>query len=170
MTRSPAELKKMLGHFQAVIRSAGVKLTPQRLEIYRETARTDDHPALETIYRNVRRKMPGVSLDTVYRTLDLFRELGLVSTLPPLPARVRFDANTAPHHHFICTRCGLARDFTDPNLDSLKILPAARALGRVESAHVEVRGLCATCANGKKNKPTNGTRSRRINSNLKRRD
>ncbi len=170
MTRTPTELKKMLGHFGAMIRRAGVKITPQRLEIYRETARTDDHPTLETIYRNVRRKMPGVSLDTVYRTLDLFRELGLVSTLRPLPDRARFDANTAPHHHFVCIRCGLTRDFTDPNLDSLKVPAAARAFGHAESAHVEVRGICAACANGKKTKPTNGTRSRRIKSKLKRRD
>lgn len=170
MTRPPAELNKMLGHFGAVIRTAGVKMTPQRLEIYRETARTDDHPALETIYRNVRKKMPGVSLDTVYRTLGLFRELGLVSTLRSFPGRARFDANTAPHHHFVCTRCGLTRDFTDPNLDSLKVPSAVRALGYVGSAHVEVRGLCAACANGKKTKPTNGTRSRRIKSKYKRRD
>ncbi len=170
MTRSRTELKKMLGHFKAVVRSAGVKMTPQRLEIYRETARTDDHPALETIYRNVRAKMPGVSLDTVYRTLDLFRELGLVSTLRPLPDRARFDANTTPHHHYICTRCGLTRDFTDPKLDSLKVPSAARALGCIESAHVEVRGLCTACANDKNTKPTDRTRSRRTKPKLKRRD
>jgi len=172
MTRPPAELNKMLGRFGAVIRTAGVKMTPQRLEIYRETARTDDHPALETIYRNVRKKMPGVSLDTVYRTLDLFRELGLVSTLRPLPDRARFDANITPHHHFICTRCGLTRDFSDPSLDVLDIPPAAGALGRVESAHVEVRGLCPTCLNGRKNIRTKGTRSHRshrIKNEIKRR-
>ena len=170
MTRTPDELKRMLERFGAVIRTAGVKMTPQRREIYRETARTGDHPSLETIYRNVRKKMPGVSLDTVYRTLSLFRELGLVSTLRPLPDRARFDANTAPHHHFVCIRCGLTRDFADPNLDSLKVPSAARALGYVESAHVEVRGLCAVCVKGQKTKPTNGTRSRRIKSKLKRRD
>jgi Fur family peroxide stress response transcriptional regulator len=168
--RTPAELNQMLDRFAAAIRSAGLKMTPQRLEIYRETARRDDHPALETIYRGVRRKMPSVSLDTVYRTLGLFRELGLVSTLRPLPDRVRFDANTAPHHHFVCIRCGLARDFNDPDFDSLKVPAAARAFGHAESARVEVRGICAACANGGKTKPTNGTRSRRIRSKFKRRD
>jgi Fur family peroxide stress response transcriptional regulator len=170
MNREPGELKAMLARFETVIRSAGVKFTPQRLEIYRETARTGDHPSLETIYRSVRRKMPRVSLDTVYRTLGLFRELGLVSTLRPLPDRVRFDANTAPHHHFVCTSCGLTRDFSDPSLDALDIPPAAGALGRVESAHVEVRGLCPVCLNGKKKIRTKGTRSHRINTELKRRD
>ena len=145
MKRSPDERERMLARFSAAIRSAGVRMTPQRLEIYRETARTGDHPAIETIYRNVRRKMPSVSLDTVYRTLDLFRELGLVTTLRPLADRVRFDANTTPHHHFVCSRCGLTRDFYSRDLDGLKVPPSAPGLGRVESAHIELRGLCAAC-------------------------
>ena len=157
MNRTPGELKRMLDRFEAVLRGAKVKLTPQRREIYRETARTDDHPRIETIFRNVRRKMPGVSLDTVYRALDLFRELGLVKTVRPFPERVRFDANTAPHHHFVCTACGLTRDFNDPNFDSLKVPAAARAMGRIESTQVEVRGVCPDCAAAK-----NANRSKRL--------
>ena len=176
MNRAPGELKRMLEKFESAIRGAGVRMTPQRLAIYRETARTDDHPHLETIYRNVRRRMPGVSLDTVYRTLDLFRELGLVKTVRPIPDRVRFDANTSPHHHFVCTGCGRTRDFLAPDLNALPIPESARALGRVESAHVEVRGICPTCATGpgspkgKSAKRRNGTRSRRDNINTSRRD
>jgi Fur family peroxide stress response transcriptional regulator len=170
MNRTPGELKQMLERFEAVLRGAKVKLTPQRREIYRETARTGDHPRIETIYRNVRRKMPSVSLDTVYRTLDLFRELGLVRTVRPFPDRVRFDANTAPHHHFVCTACGLTRDFNDPNLDSLKVPAAARALGRVESTHVEVRGLCPACAAGKNANRSIGLPSYRPDNKFTRRD
>ena len=169
MDRTRGELKRRTDRFKAVIRDAGVKITPQRIAIYRETARTSDHPHLEKIYRNVRRKMPGVSLDTVYRTLDLFRELGLVSRLKPFPGPVRFDANTSPHHHFVCGRCGLIRDFNDPGLNGLKIPMSARALGSVESVHVEVLGLCPTCATGKgKKNGATGTRSRRINKILRR--
>jgi len=151
--RAPDEFKKMLERYEAVMRHAGVKRTPQRLEIFRRTAGTGDHPDIETIHRSVRGKMPGISLDTVYRTLGLFRELGLVSILKLSYGRVRYDANTLPHHHFVCTRCGWTRDFTDPFLDALKIPNAARALGRAESAHVEVRGLCPACAKQKKDKP-----------------
>ncbi len=176
MNRAPGELKAMLERFEAVIRSAGVKLTPQRLEIYRETARTGDHPALETIYRSVRRKMPRVSLDTVYRTLDLFRELGLVSTLRPLAERVRFDANTSPHHHFVCMMCGTTLDFEHRDFDTLLIPDSASALGRVDSRHVELRGLCAPCSAGSSRRPdknayrTHGTRSHRHKTNKSRRD
>jgi Fur family peroxide stress response transcriptional regulator len=170
MVRAPSELLTLMDRFKAVIKHAGLKLTQQRIEIYREAARTGDHPNIETIYRNVRRKMPTISLDTVYRALDLFRDLGLVATLRPLPDRVRFDANTEAHHHFICTGCGLIVDFYDQALDGLKIPQAARGLGRVESAHVELRGKCPDCLRRNSDKAKNGTRSHHMKTNIRRRD
>jgi Fur family peroxide stress response transcriptional regulator len=146
MNRDREELQKMMSRLPGVLRDAGVKLTHQRLEIYREIARSGDHPDLETIFKNLRRKMPSLSLDTVYRTLAMYVGLGLVTTIRPLNARVRFDANTGVHHHFVCTRCGLARDFEDPAFDNLPIPAAARSIGSVTSRHVELRGLCSACA------------------------
>lgn len=149
MKRSAKDIQEMTDRFRGAIRKSGVKLTPQRLEIFREAALTDDHPRIETIFRNVRRKMPNVSLDTVYRTLDLFQELGLVSTVRPLAGPTRFDADTKPHHHFVCTRCGSVHDLVDAGFDRLTASPSARKLGRVDSAHVELRGLCASCRRGR---------------------
>jgi Fur family peroxide stress response transcriptional regulator len=162
MERTGDELKRMMANFVRIIREARVKRTPQRLEVFRQVAGTGDHPDIETIHREVRKTMPCISLDTVYRTLNLFRELGLVTSLRPLAGPVRFDANTAPHHHFVCRRCGLTRDFHDPGLDGLKIPDSARALGRVESVRIEVRGICPACATGRNKNRTTGTRSHRI--------
>ncbi len=135
----------MTDRFVREIRRAGVKLTHQRLEIFREVARTGGHPDIVTIYGNVRTKMPTVSLDTVYRALGLFIKLGLVTTVRPFNERVRFDANTGPHHHFLCTRCGATLDFEAGALDGLPVPKAAADLGRVESRRVELRGICAAC-------------------------
>jgi len=135
----------MTHRFEQEIRRAGVKLTHQRLEIFREVAGTGDHPDIETIYKNIRKKMPTISLDTVYRTLGLFADLGLVTTVRPRGERARYDANTDVHHHFVCTRCGGMLDFDDPALDKIETPQAATALGRVESRHVELRGICADC-------------------------
>jgi Fur family peroxide stress response transcriptional regulator len=169
MNRPAGDLKRMLERFDTVIRAAGVKRTPQRLWIYREAARTVDHPSLEMIHRNVRKRMPTISLDTVYRTLSLLRELGLLRTVSPHPDRVRFDADVSPHHHYVCTACGLTRDFHDPALDVLSIPSSARAFGSVEFARLEVRGLCRACAGGKK-AATTGTRPHRLERKSTRRD
>lgn len=145
MKRDPEELRRMMDRFENVVRRAGVKLTQQRIEIFREAARTGDHPDIETVFTSVRKKMPTISLDTVYRTLGLFSDLGLVTTVRPFNARARFDAKTDVHHHFICTRCGAILDFDDRDFDTLKVPEAATVLGRVESRHIELRGMCTAC-------------------------
>ncbi len=139
------ELEHRIAHFKSVVKDAGIKLTHQRLEIFREVASSEDHPDAETVFNAVRTRMPTVSLDTVYRALRLLNDLGLISTLGPRQGTVRFDANLKHHHHFICTRCGMARDFESTELDNVPIPDAAKQFGRVETAHVDIRGICKQC-------------------------
>ncbi len=162
MRRSePRGTERRLQHLKVVAREAGLKLTHQRLEIFRELAGTEEHPDAETLFRAVQQRMPTVSLDTVYRTLWMLHDLGLVTTLGPQRTGVRFDANLDRHHHFSCVRCGLVRDFESAELDGLRVPDSIKRLGSVVEAHVEVRGLCATCQRGQetpKDKRHPGTR------------
>jgi Fur family peroxide stress response transcriptional regulator len=146
MMIEPEELQKRMNHLTAELRRSGVKLTHQRLEIFREVAKSLDHPDVETIFLGIRRRVPTVSLDTVYRTLWLLIDLGLLTTLGPPRGRVRFDANTSSHHHFICRKCGMTRDFLSPKFDRLKIPNAVKALGSVESTRIEIKGICFRCS------------------------
>jgi Fur family peroxide stress response transcriptional regulator len=158
---TPAD--RRLERLQAGARKAGVKLTHQRLEIFRALAAAEGHPDADALCRATRRRVPTVSVDTVYRTLWMLQELGLVTTLGPDRGGVRFDANLAPHHHYVCVRCGLVRDFESAELDALRVPEAVRALGSVADAHVEVRGVCAACrarrAPGRPSRPITGSRS-----------
>ena len=142
-----------LAHIKAICKAAGTKLTHQRLEIFREIAASVEHPDVETVFRAVRARVPTVSLDTVYRTLWLLHDLGLATTLGPQRYGVRFDANLDPHHHYVCVRCGLVRDFESGDLDSLRLPTSVERLGSVVDSHVEVRGVCATCAQQPKPQP-----------------
>jgi Fur family peroxide stress response transcriptional regulator len=123
-----------------------MKVTHQRMEVFRELASTDEHPDAETIYQAVCRRVPSISRDTVYRTLGMLEAEGLIRKVSPLVEKARYDVNTERHHHFICTVCGLVRDFYSEDLDALPIPPAVRTFGEIESAQVEVRGLCSACA------------------------
>ena len=138
--------RRMLG-FEQVCRSAGVKLTHQRMEIFREVAQAGDHPDAEMVYRGVRKRVSTISLDTVYRALWLLSELGLITTLGPPRERTRFDANLRRHHHFVCRQCGLIRDFYSNAFDELRLPQSLKAIGSIETTHVEARGLCCKCAN-----------------------
>jgi Fur family peroxide stress response transcriptional regulator len=147
------EIGRRLERFQAACRGAGVKLTHQRLEIFREIAGSTEHPDAETVYRGVRARVPTVSLDTVYRTLWLLNDLRLVSTLGPKRESVRFDGNLEPHHHYVCVRCGLARDFESAELNALRIPESVEEFGTIDATHVEVRGVCSRCAREQAGEP-----------------
>ncbi len=142
---SPEEVELRVEHFKDAVRKAGVKLTHQRLEIFREVAASVDHPSADSLYEALRPRLPVLSLDTVYRTLWLLHDLGLVSTLGPRRESVRFDANPLPHHHYICTRCGLARDFESSELNMLHIPDLVTEFGSINATHVEVHGVCKGC-------------------------
>jgi Fur family peroxide stress response transcriptional regulator len=137
-------LETMIG----TVKEAGVKLTPQRLEIFRVLARSEEHPSAESTLREVQGRMPTVSLDTVYRTLWMLHDLGLVTTLGSSSSGVRFDPNSSKHHHYVCVQCDLVRDFESEELDTLVLPDTVRRFGSVTDAQVEVRGLCAKCQRG----------------------
>lgn len=146
-------VERRLERFKTTSRNAGVKLTHQRLEIFRVIAASLEHPDAEAVFRAVQKRMPTVSLDTVYRTLWMLNDLGLVTTLGPRRESVRFDANLERHHHYFCVRCGLARDFESAEFNALRIPEAAKQFGSVVTTHVEVRGVCARCATARVRKP-----------------
>ena len=144
------EVKERMTHFETVLRREGIKLTHQRMQIFREVARTRDHPDAEKVFQRVRKHLPTVSLDTVYRTLGLLNDLGLVTTLGSSRERTRFDANLSSHHHFVCDLCGFTRDFYSTELDNIKLPDSVDSLGEIEATHVQVRGVCRNCVeNGK---------------------
>ena len=142
---SEEQVQKRLTEFADACRRHGIKATHQRMEILRELAGTEEHPDAETVYKSVRRRVPAISLDTVYRTLKLFEEKGVIVRMGAMKERARFDANTSRHHHFVCTQCGLVRDFHDAALDNLKPPGEVAEMGCVDSVYVELRGLCRSC-------------------------
>jgi Fur family peroxide stress response transcriptional regulator len=135
-----------LDRFRSAARAACVKLTHQRIEVFREVASSVEHPDAESVFRAVRKRVPTVSIDTVYRTLWMLNGLGLITTLGPRRESVRFDANLDQHHHFVCVRCGLTRDFECAQLGALRVPASIQDLGRVITTQVEARGVCSRCA------------------------
>lgn len=156
MSRQSLEAEAKYERLQATARGAGVKMTPQRLEIFRELAASEEHPDAESIHEAVRARMPTISLDTVYRTLRRLHDLGLIGMLGARRDGIRFDANMTRHHHYVCEGCGLVRDFESPELNALPIPASVEALGSVAEARVEVRGLCRKCQGTRGIQPTQG--------------
>jgi Fur family peroxide stress response transcriptional regulator len=143
---SEKDFELRMARFKEECKKSGAKLTHQRMEIFGEVAQTGDHPDAEKVFEGVRKRMPTISMDTVYRTLWWLKDLGLITVMNPLRERVRFDANLNRHHHFVCTQCGLTRDFYSDELDKLELPDSILSIGYAEKTQVEVKGICHTCA------------------------
>ena len=139
-----AEVERRVAVLSRALRQHGLRLTHQRLEIVREIAATDEHPNAETVFRHVRTRVPTVSLDTVYRTLGTLVDLGLVRQVYATLGPARYDANTARHQHFVCTRCGAVHDLDDSGLDTAAAL-GTTTFGTVETVEVQLKGVCSGC-------------------------
>ena len=109
---------------------------------------TTSHPSAEWVYETVRAQMPDISLATVYRNLSLFKDQGLIMSLGTVNGIERFDGNTAPHVHFICTGCGAVVDLPEIQVPGELNSAAAQASGgRVHSCQLTFTGICANCTN-----------------------
>ena len=53
---------------------------------------------------------PDLSATTVHRITCRMAERGELQLAPSLSNTMRYDANLAPHDHFMCNRCGMLRD------------------------------------------------------------
>ncbi len=150
MSVRESELDRRMRSFVETCREKGLKATHQRMEIFRELAGSEAHPDAEAVYQSVRQRVPAISRDTVYRTLGTLEEHGLIRKAEALSGSTRFDANTERHHHFICTVCGTIKDFHSQTLNDLPIPDSVKSYGSIESAQVQVRGVCSACAGRKR--------------------
>ena len=92
-----------------------------------------DHPTADTIYENIRKIYPNISLGTVYRNLSLLAALGEITKISSTNGADRFDPNTSPHHHFICTSCQKVQDLDMSNIDFIQDLAAKNFHGQIKS-------------------------------------
>ena len=103
-------------------------------------------PSAEEIYRMLQAEHPDISLATVYRNLSLFKRQGLIRSLGAVDGIERFDADTSPHVHFICTGCGRVLDL--PQLTPPQALEAeaqASSGCQITGCQLTFTGVCLSC-------------------------
>lgn len=109
------------------------------------------HPSAETIYSDLKPQISDLAMGTVYRNLTLFKQQGLVSSVATVRGVERFDANTEPHVHFICTDCDAVIDLHEMQIpDALRGAAEACCGGEVDGCQLSFTGLCRSCTNFKK--------------------
>lgn len=104
------------------------------------------HPSAESIYAQLKPQIPDLAMGTVYRNLNLFKEQGLVTSVATVRGVERYDGNTCPHVHFVCTHCGAVTDLHEVQVGpELNAAATGACGGRVESCQLTFTGLCREC-------------------------
>lgn len=126
---------------------AGMKYSRQRELIKAYLASTSSHPTADMVYDEIRKAIPNISLGTVYRNLNQLTETGEIIKLSCGGGCDRFDGNTSPHYHFLCTRCKKLLDLeidTD-SMDYLHTCAERHFAGTVEGSITYFYGACPSC-------------------------
>lgn len=137
-------LQKM-DEFADKCRGAGLKVTPQRLAIYKSLLMTDVHPSAEMVCKDVRKSYPNISLDTVNRTLLTLNEIGAAFVVEGSGEVRRYDANFDSHQHFKCIKCKRIIDFRHEPFDEVEVPKHVGEKFKVLRRTVYFEGYCDSC-------------------------
>jgi Fur family transcriptional regulator, peroxide stress response regulator len=143
---SPEESDCWSRYFETQCRERGIRVTAQRLAVYRALSEDVSHPTAESIYDKLRPTLRSLSLATVYRVLEALEKEELVRRLASNGAS-RFDANLTPHQHLFCRICGSITDFVGDVAGGFRF-PFAGPDGFIaEEMDVKITGRCKRCQN-----------------------
>lgn len=143
---SQEQLEQIMEQFVTSCRSAGLKVTHQRTEIYRQLLVTADHPSAEILHKRMLSTLPSISLDTVYRTLATLERHGLITRIQTAESQARFEVAHKSHHHLICSSCKQVMDFYWPAIDTIDLPPIADQWGQIGSKTIVMYGICKSCS------------------------
>lgn len=108
---------------------------------------TKVHPSADWVYAQLKPEFPDLSLGTVYRNLTYFKEQGQIISLGTVGGVERFDGNTAPHVHFVCTACSKVIDLPEIAIpQELTESAAMQTGGTIQNTSLTFSGICGECS------------------------
>ena len=143
-TQNPA-----MDFFRNKCRENNLKVTPQRIVIYKELCKSKDHPNTEVLFKRVKDIIPDISLDTVNRTLITFSKIGIIDVVEGYGEPRRYDPETDNHHHFRCINCNKIIDFDYSLYDAIEIPKDIENKYTVLKKKILLEGYCNSCSKDK---------------------
>lgn len=123
-----------------MFKKANFRATPQRIAVYKYLFENRTHPDADEIYKSVINVHPSFSKTTVYNALQALENAGFILKINVDSSRVRYDAQTQLHGHFICDKCKKIVDF-----EIEEILFELPEDFKINEKNVYYRGLCPEC-------------------------
>jgi len=128
------------------LQELGYRLTPQRLMVLEMIAESTDHISAEDIYERIKPRYPHINISTIYRTLELLKQLGLVTVTDMGDGRITYHyADKGHHHHLICHQCGAKLELDESLLGPLKKTLMKECGFQADLRHLAIFGRCRAC-------------------------
>lgn len=143
--KGKVDLKAKLKSFEQRCRENGLKITPQRVAVYKALIGTDTHPTAEEVHRMVTLDIHNISLDTVNRTLLTLAEIGAAFQVEGTGQPRRFDGGMEDHQHFRCIKCGKIVDFHYEPFDNIEIPQHLQGQFEIMRKTIYLEGICDSC-------------------------
>lgn len=122
-----------------------LKLTPQRIAVYKYLCSTKEHPSAETIYKALHSDYPTMSLATIYKALKTLVAVNLVQEINVGEGNFRYDANVESHPHIQCVSCGKVDDIEGISLSHLNETIVNYTDYKILSNKIYFYGICSYC-------------------------
>lgn len=117
-----------------LIKSKGLKATPQRIAIY-ESMRKLGHACADMVVEDLRENFPSLTVATIYNVLESFVEVGLLVKRFSLNHKMYFDINIHEHAHCYDTVTNHFLDVDDPEL--MKLISEYISSKKIENFEIE---------------------------------
>ncbi len=129
-----------------ILRCHGMKITPQRLMIFKVLENNTSHPSAEDVFKRVKKVYPAVSFTTIYKTLETLKDLGEIRELTIDEDRKHYDPNTSTHHHVICSACKNILDIFEDFSPHIKLPDFINNNYTVSGFQITFYGTCRKCS------------------------
>jgi len=124
----------------------GHPLTVQRRLLLELLGDAEGHIDAKELYRRASARDESISPATVYRSLNLFKELGLVDERRLGKIRCYYEIKQSPEHqHLVCQGCGKIIEFESPLIRKLVEIVRAEHGFNVTKAELYLEGYCSEC-------------------------
>jgi Fur family ferric uptake transcriptional regulator len=108
--------------------------------------RAEGHISAPDICHRVQAKYPWVNKSTIYRTLELLKELDLVTETELGGDKLYYhQAEKGHHHHLICQKCGKIVDIDEDVFASLESTLHKKYGFSADLKHLAIHGHCLRC-------------------------
>jgi Fe2+ or Zn2+ uptake regulation protein len=124
----------------------GYVITPQRQLILETIHQSGGMLDARELYKLVNLKDETISLATVYRSLNIFKQAGLIDEHRLGMSRCCYELKQSPEHqHLLCKHCGKIIEFESPSiLEMINQIKQEKGF-IIEKVEVCIQGTCRDC-------------------------